>query len=211
MQAYPNSGCMRDSNRKKRVWSCAWLWSEDVTSVVCPTPARRRDSGHIPHSSRKTWLRSYAQLLSYVWLQSEDVTPIVCLTPIGSLTPVGGCNSSRMHDSDHMPGSGRKTRLRSYAGLRSEDVTTVVCPTLVERRDSGRKMWLRSYAWLWSHITALVIDCIACLTYSLWNTSHGRARWLQHLTAWSLSQKQTELECMTRSAFETLASHSFAC
>jgi hypothetical protein len=55
------------------------LRSEDVTPIICPTPVERSDSGHMPDSDRKMWLRSYAQL----W--SEDITPVVY--------PDSGCTS----------------------------------------------------------------------------------------------------------------------
>jgi hypothetical protein len=58
-------------------------------------------------------------------------TPVVCATLVVCLTPVRRCNSDRMPDSD------RKGRLRSYARLRLEDATLVVCVTSVERHDFG--------------------------------------------------------------------------
>jgi hypothetical protein len=73
-----------------------------------------------------SWLRSNARL------RLEDATPVVCLTPVGRR------DSVRMHDSDHMPDSSRKTRLRSYARLRLEDMILVVYP------DSGHTSWLWS-------------------------------------------------------------------
>jgi hypothetical protein len=54
-----------------RLWSYARHRSEHVTLVICRTLVGRRDSGRMPHSGRKTQLRSDAQL----W--SEDVTPVI--------------------------------------------------------------------------------------------------------------------------------------
>jgi hypothetical protein len=143
------------------------------------TPVGRCDSGHVPNSSRKTrlqshaWLRSYARLWLYAWLRSKDTTPIERrdsdrmpdsdqkawlrsedVTPVVCLTLVRRCNSSCM------PNSGRETRPWLYAWLQLEDTTPVMCPTPVGRRDSSQKTRVRP------HITTLVVDRTACLTYS---------------------------------------------
>jgi hypothetical protein len=148
----------------------SWLRSEDLTLV------ERCDSGRMRDSGRKMRHRS------------EVAPPVLCPTSVGR------------RDSGHMPDSGRKTWLWSYARLQSKDMTLVVYP------DSGRtsQLWstsqLRSYiptsvvlpdsdrrhdsdriSRLQSCITTPVVDSTTCLTH-LWKTSHGRARWLQHLT-----------------------------
>jgi hypothetical protein len=90
-------------------------------------------------------------------------------------------------------------------------VTFVVCLTLVERCDSGRMPDFGRISWLRSHFPTLVnVTTPVVSPYSggasqlwsmsvphvlppqLWKTSHDRARWLQHLTARTLSQKQIE-------------------
>jgi hypothetical protein len=43
-----------------------WLRSEDVTSVVCPTPVRRHDSDSMPDSGRRMQLWSYARHRLYI-------------------------------------------------------------------------------------------------------------------------------------------------
>jgi hypothetical protein len=115
-----------------------------------------------------------------------------------------------------MPDSDQKTQLRSYARLWSEDMTPVVCSTLVGGRDSGhiiysgRKIWLRSYI-MSPYALPILVDVTTpfaspdfgrasrlrsmsvthVLPPQLWKTLHGQARWLQHLIAQTLSQKQT--------------------
>jgi hypothetical protein len=93
-------------------WWYAWLWSEDTTSIVCPTPIGIYDSSRIS------------------WLQLHFLTPIDVMTPVVS------------PDSDH-----------------------------------ASQLWPMSMP----HV----------LPPQLWNTSHSRARWLQHLTTQTLSRKQT--------------------
>jgi hypothetical protein len=94
-----------------------------------------------------------------------------------------------------MLSSSRKARLWSYTRLQSEDATPIVCPTPVGRYNFGY------ISRLWSHFPTLVIvmtpviDRAACLTYFLWKTTHGWARWL-HMT------------CL---AFETSTSPYFIC
>jgi hypothetical protein len=79
------------------------------------------------------------------------------------------------------------------------------------------------------HISQRVVMCTHIVSYNkimtlsnvgflqkyivthLWKTLHDQARWLQHLTTRSLSQKQTDSECMTCSVFENSASHDFEC
>jgi hypothetical protein len=63
--------------------------------------------------------------------------------------------------------------------LRLDDVAPVVCPTSVAPPDSGHASRLRSMSM--PHV----------LPPQLWNTSHDRARWLQHLIAQTLSLRQT--------------------
>jgi hypothetical protein len=93
-------------------------------------------------SSRKTRLRSYAQL------RSKDVIPVVCPTLV------------RRHDSDHMLDSGRRTRLWSYARLQLEDMTPIVYPDF---RCTPR-FWSTSQ--LQSRITAPINERATCLTTS---------------------------------------------
>jgi hypothetical protein len=89
-------------------------------------------------------------------------------------------------------------RLRLYARLWSKDATQV------RRYDSGRISRLRSHFPTPVNITAPVISPDSdstsrlwsmsmshVLPPQLWKTSHVRARWLQHLTAHTLSWKQT--------------------
>jgi hypothetical protein len=153
----PDSSHMLDSDWMTWLWSYARLQSKAATPVICVTPVERRDSGCIPDSGWKIWLRFEDTTL--------DVYP----------------DSSRHFDSDHI------SQLRSHF------------PSLVVSHDSVDTPRLQSYI-VW-HV----------LPTHLWKTLHGRARWLQYLTPRSLCWKQTELERMTRPAFETSASHSFAC
>jgi hypothetical protein len=94
--------------------------------------------------------------------------------------------------------------LWSYARLRSEDTTSVLCPTPIKRHDSGRISRLRSHFLALVDITTPVVSPDSrrasrlwplsvphVLPPQLWKTSHGRARWSQHLTARTLSWKQT--------------------
>jgi hypothetical protein len=82
-------------------------------------------------------------------------------------------DSGRMRDFDRMPTFSWKIWLWSYI-LTSVDVTTSdVSP------DSGHA------SWLWS------MSAPPILSPQRWKTSHCRARWLQHLTARTLSRKQT--------------------
>jgi hypothetical protein len=109
------------------------------------------------------------------------------------------------HDSGYKPDTSWKTRLWS------EDATPVVCPIPVGRHDYGRmsdsdrKIWLRSHFPTPVDVTTLVVSPDSSrasrlrsmsvpqvLPTHLWNTMHGRARWLHHLTARTLSQKQFE-------------------
>jgi hypothetical protein len=89
------------------------------------------------------------------------------------------CDFDRMltlvkrNDSVHMPDSGRISQLRSHFLISVDVTTTIVSP------DSDRASWLRSMSR--PHV----------LPPQLWKNSHGRARWLQHLTARILSQKLT--------------------
>jgi hypothetical protein len=96
------------------------------------------------------------------------------------------------HDSD------QKTRLRSA------DMTPVVCPTPVETYDSSRISWLQTHFPISVDVMTPVVSPdsgrasrlqSSSMSYvlppQLWKTSHDWARWLQHLTAWTLSQKQT--------------------
>jgi hypothetical protein len=78
-----------------------------------------------------------------------------------------------MHDFGHLPNSGRKTWLRSYIP------TLDAHPDFGRHHDSGHASRLRPMSVL--HV----------LPFQLWKTPHGRARWLQHLTGQTLSQKQT--------------------
>jgi hypothetical protein len=113
-------------------------------------------------------------------------------------------------DSGRMPNSGRKTWFQSYVQLWSEDTTPIICSTLVGGRDSGHmpdsswKIWLRSYILTLdalpdsgrhhnsSHASRLRSMSVPhVLPPQLWKTSHGQARWLHHLIAWTLSRKQT--------------------
>jgi hypothetical protein len=108
MQAYPNSGHMRDFGQKMQLWLYARLRSEDATSIRCPTPVvcstlvARCNSGCLPDSSRKMWLSRMpdsgqkTRLQLYAQLRSKGVTSVVCLTPV------------KRCDSGHMPNSGHK-------------------------------------------------------------------------------------------------------
>jgi hypothetical protein len=94
--------------------------------------------------------------------------------------------------------------LWSYVWLQAEDATLFVCPTPIGRHDSDRISWLQSRfptpidvmtpvvsldsgrtSWLWPMSVPHV------LSPQLWKTMHGQVRWLQHLTARTLSRKQT--------------------
>jgi hypothetical protein len=118
-------GRMPDNGWKVRLWSYAWLQSEDAT------PVKRHDS------CRKTWLRSYARL------RSEDETPVLCSIPVGRydsscifwlqshfLTPVTLPDSGRCHDSDHA------------SLLRSKSVLHVL-PTHLWKTMHDRVRWLQ--------------------------------------------------------------------
>jgi hypothetical protein len=82
--------------------------------------------------------------------------------------------------------------------------TPVVCPTLIERYDSGCISWLQTHFPTPVDVTTPVVSPDSghasrlrsmsmphVLPHQLWKTSHGRTRWLQHLTAQTLSRKQT--------------------
>jgi hypothetical protein len=73
-------------------------------------------------------------------LRTKDATLVVCSTPV------------KRHDSDRMPNSGRRTRLRSYARLRSEDITPVVYPD----SDSRCTSRFRSMSRLRSYLLTLI-------------------------------------------------------
>jgi hypothetical protein len=75
--------------------------------------------------------------------------------------------------------------------------TSIVCPTPVGRYDFGH------ISRLWSHFPTPIVSSDSdhaswlwlmsvphVLPPKLWKTLHGRARWLQHLTTRTLSQKQ---------------------
>jgi hypothetical protein len=82
-------------------------------------------------------------------------------------------DSGRMCDFGRMPDSGHISRLRSHF-LTSVDITTSdISP------GSGCPSRLRS------------MSAPPVLPPQLWKTSHGWARWLQHLTTQTLSRKQT--------------------
>jgi hypothetical protein len=68
---------------------------------------------------------------------------------------------------------GRISRLRSHFS------TPVNVTTLVVSSDSGHVSWLR------------LMSVLHVLPPQLWMTLHGQDRWLQHLIARTLSQKQT--------------------
>jgi hypothetical protein len=105
----------------------------------------------------------------YTSLQCRYITtPVVCAISIVCPTPVGG------RDFGCMPNSGWKIWLWSYI------LTLVAFPDSCRCHNSGRASRLRSMSV--PHI----------LPPQLWKTSYGRARWMQHLTAWTLSRKQTE-------------------
>jgi hypothetical protein len=87
-------------------------------------------------------------------------------------------DSDRMRDFDHMPDSDRKIWLRSR--LRPPFPTPVDITTSDVSPDPDHASWLRS------------MSTPSILPPQLWKTLHGRARWLQHLTTRTLSQKQTE-------------------
>jgi hypothetical protein len=76
-------------------------------------------------------------------------------------------DSSHMRDFGHMFNSGRKIWLRSYI------LTLVTIPNF----NCASRLWSMSAP--------------SVLPPQLWKTSHGHARWLQHFTAQTLSQKQT--------------------
>jgi hypothetical protein len=106
-------------------------------------------------------------------------------------------------DSGHMPDSDRKTRLRSYVRLRSYARLRSEDTTLVGRYDSGRISRLRLHFLTSVNVMTPVVSLDSChgswlrsmsmmhvLPPQLWKTSHGWARWLQHLTTRTLSWKQ---------------------
>jgi hypothetical protein len=83
-------------------------------------------------------------------------------------------------------------------------VTLVVCSTLVRRYDSTCTSRLRSHFSTPVDVATSVISPDSdrasrlqlmsvphVLPPQLWKTSHGWAKWLQHFTTWTLSQKQT--------------------
>jgi hypothetical protein len=155
-----------------------------MTTVVCATPVICPTLVGRPHPSWKTRLRSYA------WLMSEDVT-VICVTLV------------KGRDSGRMPDSSRKARLRSFAQLQSYArlwwKDAVICPTTVRRYDSNCISQLRLQLPTLIDIMTLVVSSDSDraswllskivphdLPTNLWKTTHGRARWLQHLTAQTL-------------------------
>jgi hypothetical protein len=82
-------------------------------------------------------------------------------------------DSGCIHDFGCMPNSDRKIWLCSYV------------PTPVALSDSGRRHNS-------GHASRLrPMSMLHVLPPQLWKTLHGRARWLQHLTVWTLNLKQT--------------------
>jgi hypothetical protein len=83
------------------------------------------------------------------------------------------------HDSGHIShDSSHTSRLRSYIStlVVPHDLGRTQAPTVPH--DFGRTLQLWSY-----HVSYFLI---------WWTTSPDQARWLQHLTTWSLSPKQVE-------------------
>jgi hypothetical protein len=105
-------------------------------------------------------------ITNYTCLWCRYVTTlVVCMTLVICPTPIG------RRDFGHMPNSGWKTWLRSYVPIPIDVTTLIVSPN----SDHVSQLWSMSVL----HV----------LPPQLWKTSHGRARWLQHLIARTLSQK----------------------
>jgi hypothetical protein len=147
------------------------------------------------------WLRAWHLLL---WLAIRlRGSPLIRLGGLRSTTPTD--SPTRVHFYltsststygkrvittmiwDTSPNQYITTRVGRYDSdcifwLQSHFLTPFDIMTLVVSPDSGRASRLRSMSR--PHV----------LPHRLWKTSHGRARWHQHLTAWTLSQKQTRMD-----------------